>query len=319
MLEAKTKKMVSEKSALGNSSVQGSVFGVENFDSNGAFVIRGFAGKDQVRKMRSRMGELIDGWVPDESVNSVFKTTDGQEYRDSYFADSSEKISFFLEEDAIDSSTGLVRREVPKEEVINKVGHALHVLDPVFREYSFSDRVHSLVKSLGYTEPVVPQSMYIFKQPRIGGVVTSHQDSTFLYTEPRQTCLGLWLALDDADLDNGCLWFRPGSHKEQLRRHFIKDETGQTCFRWLVEKSEANYEGSLPDDLKGAKFVPVEVKAGDLVGIHGLVDHLSLANTSGRPRHSYQLHLVEGPKAGIYWNKNNWLQYKNYREFPSLS
>ena len=32
------------------------------------------------------------------------------------------------------------------------------------------------------------------------------QDSTFLFTEPHQTCLGLWLALDDATLENGCLW-----------------------------------------------------------------------------------------------------------------
>ena len=39
-----------------------------------------------------------------------------------------------------------------------------------------------------------------------------HQDNTFLYTEPR-TCTGLWLALEDATINNGCLWAIPGSHK----------------------------------------------------------------------------------------------------------
>jgi Phytanoyl-CoA dioxygenase (PhyH) len=56
-----------------------------------------------------------------------------------------------------------------------------------------SDNVRNLVHDLGWIDPVVPQSMYIFKQPSIGGIVHSHQDSTFLYTTPYPTCLGLWL------------------------------------------------------------------------------------------------------------------------------
>ena len=38
--------------------------------------------------------------------------------------------------------------------------------------------------------------MYIFKQPRIGGEVVCHQDSTFLYTEP-ESAIGFWLAIED--------------------------------------------------------------------------------------------------------------------------
>jgi hypothetical protein len=55
-----------------------------------------------------------------------------------------------------------------------------------------------LVRQIGMVDPIAPQSMYIFKQPFHGGEVTPHQDSTFLWTEPRQTCVGLWLALEDA-------------------------------------------------------------------------------------------------------------------------
>ena len=65
------------------------------------------------------------------------------------------------------------------------------------------------------------QSMYIFKQGRIGGEVTAHQDATYLFTAPHQTCLGLWLALDDATLDNGCLWARKGSHREPIRSQLV--------------------------------------------------------------------------------------------------
>ena len=65
--------------------------------------------------------------------------------------------------------------------------------------------------------------MYIFKHKLIGSEVTSHQDSSFLYTTPRPTCLGMWLALEDATLENGCLWARPGSHKEPVRRQFARN------------------------------------------------------------------------------------------------
>lgn len=43
--------------------------------------------------------------------------------------------------------------------------------------------------------------------------VTPHQDATFLYTEPLGQVMGVWIALEDATLNNGCLWFMPGSHK----------------------------------------------------------------------------------------------------------
>jgi len=122
--------------------------------------------------------------------------------------------------------------------------------------------------------------MYIFKQAIIGGEVTSHQDSTFLYTTPKQTCIGLWLALDEATLENGCLWVRPGSHKERVRRqfvrnpeHFGKSLTGdgedgdsskpQMIFRKLhYEDDDITWEGGLPTDLHHSGFVPVPCKAG---------------------------------------------------------
>jgi phytanoyl-CoA hydroxylase len=191
--------------------------------------------------------------------------------------------------------------------------------DDVFKRYTFSDKVRDLVRSLGYKDPVLPQSMYIFKQPEIGGAVTAHQDSTFLYTEPRLTCLGLWLALDDADESNGCLWYRPGSQKEPLRRRLVRDPGGFPPTKFVHLEEDKKYDGTVPVDLHKAGFIPVPVKAGDLVIIHGSVDHLSLPNTSHKPRHSFQLHLVEGPGNGVNWSKENWLQYHDGCEFARLS
>lgn len=56
---------------------------------------------------------------------------------------------------------------------------------------------------------------FCVQQPGIGGEVVPHQDNSFLYTEPT-SCTGLWLALEDATITNGCLWAIPGSHKSRL-------------------------------------------------------------------------------------------------------
>lgn len=47
-------------------------------------------------------------------------------------------------------------------------------------------------------------------------LVTPHQDATFLYTEPLGRVMGLWIALEDATVNNGCLWFIPGSHRSKF-------------------------------------------------------------------------------------------------------
>ena len=64
-----------------------------------------------------------------------------------------------------------------KQVAVNKVGHGLHVQDSVFKEYTESSKVAEVAHALGWTSPEVPQSMYIFKQPGIGGEVTPHQVS----------------------------------------------------------------------------------------------------------------------------------------------
>ena len=96
------------------------------------------------------------------------------------FLQSAATVKFFLQAEAVDKDIGLVKTEIDKSKIIKKVGHALHFLDPVFRDFSQWDKVKRLVKNFGHKNPVLPQSMYIFKQGNIGGDVTSHQDSIYL-------------------------------------------------------------------------------------------------------------------------------------------
>lgn len=97
---------------------------------------------------------------------SIGESKDSQ-YKENYFIDSSNKVHYFFENDALDKNGNLV---VAPAIALNKVGHALHVLHPTFKKITFDDRVRKIEAVLGFRKAAVPQSMYIFKNPGIGGL-----------------------------------------------------------------------------------------------------------------------------------------------------
>ncbi|KAJ6924302.1 phytanoyl-CoA dioxygenase isoform X2 [Populus alba x Populus x berolinensis] len=262
---------------------------LDSFNSQGYLVIESFANPEDIESMMKRMDKLLDDF--DYTNVSVFSTKNQRKVTDDYFYQSAENISFFFEEKAFGDDGSLKQ---PKQLSINKVGHALHELDPVFKGFSSSEKSSGLLSSLGYKKPVIIQSMYIFKQPGIGGEVVPHQDNSFLYTEPT-TCTGMWLALEDATLLNGCLWAIPGSHKNGLVRRFLRGENGV-----YFDQPSPSYDQK--------DFVPIEVKAGSLVLIHGDLIHQSFENQSSKSRHAYSWHVVDTD--GCKWAPENWIRRK---------
>nr|CAI5856250.1 unnamed protein product [Callosobruchus analis] len=111
--------------------------------------------------------------MPDDSQRTVFSTIDSesQQNKDRYFLDSGDKISYFYEPGAVGPNGELL---VEPHLSLNKIGHALHELDPVFKKMTFSEQVKEVAFQLGYEEPAVVQSMCIFKNPGIGSEGTKH-------------------------------------------------------------------------------------------------------------------------------------------------
>lgn len=238
--------------------------------------------------LRARADELVEGF--DAEAHRTIFTTDEQSRRtDDYFLDSADRIHFFFEEEAFDEA-GRLRQA--KARSINKIGHALHDLDPEFDRFSRAPELAELVADTGLPSPLLMQSMYIFKQPFIGGEVRCHQDSTFLHTHPERL-LGLWFALEDATLENGCLWAIPGGHHSGLRSRFVRH--GRATRTEVLDATPWDEE----------RLIPLELGRGGVVLLDGLVPHYSKANRSPRSRHAYTLHLVSGDDA---YPQSNWLQ-----------
>jgi phytanoyl-CoA hydroxylase len=260
-----------------------------DYRSAGVLVLEDFVSLAACVRLRDRAMELVDAFDP-ESVRHVFSTIRQTQLDDSYFYESGDKIRFFLEDDALDES-GQLRQS--KYDSLNKMGHAMHDLDPVFDAFSRTPGLAAVASSLGYEEPGIVQSMYIFKPPRIGGEVICHQDSTFIYTEP-ESCTGFWFALEDATIDNGCMHFIPGAHKMPLKQRNFRRDDGT----FIIETID---DTPWPEDRK----LPAEAKAGALVIFDGRMPHLSGPNLSDRSRHAYTLHLID---QRCHYPANNWLQ-----------
>jgi phytanoyl-CoA hydroxylase len=260
-----------------------------DYRSAGVLVLEDFVPVDACRQLRERALQLVDEFDP-VSVRHVFSTTKQTQLDDSYFYESGDKIRFFFEDDAFDE-TGQLRQS--KNDSLNKMGHAMHDLDPVFNAFSRTPELAAVTSSLGYTEPGIIQSMYIFKPPRIGGEVTCHQDSTFIYTEP-ESCTGFWFALEDATIENGCMHFIPGAHKMPLKQRNYRRDDG----KFVIETID---DTPWPEERK----LPAEAKAGTLVIFDGRMPHLSGPNLSARSRHAYTLHVID---QSCHYPANNWLQ-----------
>ncbi|XP_053138570.1 phytanoyl-CoA dioxygenase domain-containing protein 1 isoform X2 [Hemicordylus capensis] len=275
---------------------------IRKFHKDGFLVLEEFFSSDECDAMRAQIQRIIAGMDVPLSCRTEFSTKQEEQLQAQgsaeYFLTSGDQIRFFFEKGDF---------LIPKEKSINKIGHALHAYDPIFKKITHAPKVQALARKIGFQDPVVVQSMYIFKQPGIGGEVTPHQDATFLHTEPLGRVVGLWIALENATQDNGCLWFIPCSHTSGVTRRMVRAPPGTIPCTQFVG-SEQVYDDSL--------FLPAPVGKGGLILIHGQVVHKSEPNRSERSRHVYTFHLMEAKET--VWSKENWLQPTSRLPFPPL-
>ena len=264
------------------------------YAEQGFLVIPGFKSAADIAALRERALQIVDAFDPGEQ-RPVFTTEEQQRHVDDYFIDSGDQVRCFFEEEAFDAEG---RLRVPKELAINKIGHAMHDLDPVFSAFSKGEALRGVAAELGLVKPQVWQSMFIFKQPGIGGEVRWHQDASFFESDPI-TVTTFWFALEDATLQNGCLWTEPGGHRGArgvLRERFVRE--GRQA--WMEQIDPTPWPAA-----DSAEAIPLEVEAGSLVVFHGLLPHYSAANRSAKSRHAYTLHVTDGASA---YSPRNWLQ-----------
>jgi phytanoyl-CoA hydroxylase len=249
------------------------------WERDGFLVLPGFVDAAACDGLKAHADSLIAGFDPDE-VRSVFTTHEQARTSDEWFLTSGDQVRFFV--------------EAEDDRVVNKIGHAMHDLDPVFERFSRNPDLAAVAADVGLRDARLLQSMYILKAPHVGGEVTLHTDHTFLWTNP-QTVTGFWFAIEDATLENGCLWALPGGHRLPARSRFRRNAAGDGTVMEVLDPEPYPTDGE----------VPLEAAKGTLVVLHGLLPHRSDANRSDRSRAAYTLHCID---ASADYPEDNWLQ-----------
>ena len=132
--------------------------------------------------------------------------------------------------------------------------------------------LHSLMRQLMGDEPDLFQDMALLKGPG-GREKPWHQDSAYFDLAIGTPVIGLWIALDEATEENGCLHILPGTHREGPSEHFkVRD--------WQLCDSAVQTE----------RDVAVPLPAGGCLVWHGMLHHGSPTNHSTQPRSALQFH-----------------------------
>jgi hypothetical protein len=143
--------------------------------------------------------------------------------------------------------------------------HQAHKVSPTLRQYAEHPRVAAALADLIGPNVKCMQTMLFIKPPGFPGQAY-HQDERYIPTEDR-SLTGAWIALDDATLENGCLWVVPGSQQGEL----------------LPWAPHDNPEYDFADEAQGVpreREIPVEVRAGTVVFFNGFLLHSSRRNRS---------------------------------------
>ncbi len=174
--------------------------------------------------------------------------------------------------------------------------HMPHFVSPTIKRYTAHPRLADVLGEIvgagmrdGHWDGGVKcmQSMFFAKPPGKPGQAW-HQDESFIPTRDRSLC-GAWIAIDEATVDNGCLWVIPGSHRDgvlhPLREHDQPEE-------FDVAPESYGFDASAE--------VPVELKPGSVLFFNGYLLHRSKKNLSSRYRRALVNHYMS-TQSPLHW------------------
>jgi len=165
------------------------------------------------------------------------------------------------------------------EEILRKYVaiHFPHKLSNYLYEFLFQKEIIEVLSEIVSPNLKCMQSMLFVKAPGKKGQAW-HQDEYYIPTRDK-SLIGAWIAIDDANIENGCLWIIPGSHKPGFLERRITSQNDEYADVDTIDVTRFPKE----------ELVPVEVKAGSVIFFNGYTLHSSLRNRSAG---SFRMALV---------------------------
>jgi len=167
-----------------------------------------------------------------------------------------------------------LRTNEEREQAVRKV-HKFVEQDERLKRVAYHPDILAKMELLLGEPPKLVQDMALLKPPMGGGEKPWHQDMAYGNLAYDKPVAGVWIALDEAELDNGCMHVIPGSHADGATPHYaIRD--------WQLCDAHVAVE----------KDVAIPLQSGGLMIFHGLLKHGTPYNLSSKRRRALQFHYV---------------------------
>ena len=163
----------------------------------------------------------------------------------------------------------------------------------IHERFMLNLRILDVLETLIGPDVMAMQSMLFLKPPKKAGQAY-HQDSFYIKTAPDTLC-GAWMAIDDCNEENGCMYFVPGSHFHPIYQEVALPESTEDFMERLTEIVGVDESSE----------VPAIAKAGDVIFFHGHLIHRSKQNRStDRYRRAYVCHYANA-RSYTEWGGGN--------------
>lgn len=219
---------------------------IAQFEDTGHLVVKSLISHQELETVRERMSAIAEGRVDFPAAKLEYEPGLGDER--------------------------------PTIERLRKINQsAAH--DPVFMEHALNPAIVDVIEDLlGPDLKLFGDQMFV--KPPGGTEKTYHQDSAYFFIEP-MAIITAWVALDEATLDNGCLWVIPGTHRQGVLDHSEVWMVGDRADRKIPDAA-----------IDRSQEVPVPLKAGDCSFHHSLLLHRSGPNNTSRFRRGQASHYM---------------------------
>jgi phytanoyl-CoA hydroxylase len=232
---------------------------LEQYQRDGYLAFVDALSPDEVAQARSALTELVQRMAHDETAHDhgSFWMADGSRFQVQFEAG-------FLPDAKDDPQLELKVRKL-----------FWFIQEHDFFQYLANEhpRLRGVLESILGAEPIMFQDMALVKPPFIGGEKPWHQDDAYFAVEPLDSVCGIWVALDEATAENGCMHVIPGGHLDGPKLH--------------VHDRDCEIE---TERLDLSRVTPVPLPPGGAMFFHGLLPHQTPPNQSPDRRRALQFH-----------------------------
>lgn len=242
----------------------------ERYETDGFIAVENVLSADQVEGVKVALRELVEKYGPNRELADLKPGESKGNYGGVRIMKKNDSFMFQLEsgqEPAVDDPAAMELQVRKFMNFQNEADIFKDILGP-------GSKIQEIVSELISDEALLYQNQALIKPPKIGSTKPWHQDNAYFSVKPLDSVCGVWIAIDEATVQNGCMHMLRGQHKAGAFRH----EHKRDC--------EINVR-----KLDLSTLTPVPLKPGGALFFSGMVPHETPPNRSDHRRRALQFHF----------------------------